>query len=203
VFCARIADHPKPWFRYVPLTSELHLQIDDAGETIVIDDTLTCLAQADPGGPDVPSLFDNSQVGQTAYDAAFDAWAAAQGHIHAAWMYNADPANLTRPVPKVMRDAADVVRTHGAHLADRQDDLIARLEAPYAPRIQRSIRDLLNDDSRTDTDKASQLLLLADHLGLIRQPVPQPLPPIDLEDIRLICWTVILPPVAGGPDDNS
>jgi hypothetical protein len=44
-----------------------------------------------------------------------------------------------------MRDAADLVRAHGAHLGERQDDLIARLEAPYALGIQRAIRDLLND----------------------------------------------------------
>jgi hypothetical protein len=31
VFCARIADHPKPWFRYVPLTSQLRRQSDEAG----------------------------------------------------------------------------------------------------------------------------------------------------------------------------
>ena len=98
-------------------------------------------------------------------------------------MYNADPANLTRPVPRVMRDAAEPVRRHGAHLADRKDDLIARLEAPYAPRIQRDIRDLLNDGALTEDDKASQLLALADRLGLARQPAPQPLPPIEPDDI--------------------
>jgi hypothetical protein len=115
-------------------------------------------------------------------------------------MYNADPANLTRPVPRVMRDAADLVRTYGAHLGERQDDLIARLEAPYALRIQRTIRDLLNDGNRTERDKASELLVFADHLGLVRQPAPQPLPPIDLDDIHLICWTVILPAIADGPE---
>jgi hypothetical protein len=80
-----------------------------------------------------------------------------------------------------MRDAAELVRRHGAHLADRQDGLIARLEAPYAQRIQRDIRNLLNDNALTEQDKASQLLALADRLGLIRQPAPQPLPPIDLD----------------------
>ncbi len=201
VFCARIADYPKPWFRYVPLTPDLHPQSDETGQTIVIDDTLTCLSHADPGGPDTASLFDDGPVSRAAYDAAFDAWAAAKTRIHAAWMYNADPANLTRPVPRVMRDAADLVRAHGAHLGERQDDLIARLEAPYALRIQRTIRDLLNDGNRTERDKASELLVLADHLGLARQPAPQPLPPIDLDDIHLICWTVILPAVADGPED--
>ena len=31
VFCARIADHPKPWFRYVPLSPDLRPQVDEAG----------------------------------------------------------------------------------------------------------------------------------------------------------------------------
>lgn len=97
-------------------------------------------------------------------------------------MYNADPANLTRPVPKVMRDAADLIRAHGAHLGDRQDDLIARLEAPYAARIQHALRDLLSDATLTAHAKASRLLDLADHLGLIHQPAPQPLPAIDPGD---------------------
>jgi superfamily II DNA or RNA helicase len=201
VFCARIADHAKPWFRYIPLTPGLRPQTDETGQIIVIDDTLTCLAHADPGGADTPSLFDGGEASQASYDAAFDAWAAARTHIHTGWMYNADPANLTRPVPKVMRDAADLIRVHGAHLADRQDDLIGRLEAPYAPRIQRAVRDLLNDSTLTEREKASQLLALADHLGLIRQPAPEPLPPIDPDDIHLICWTVILPAGAVVPEN--
>jgi len=193
VFCARIADHPKPWFRYIPLSADLHTQTDESGQAIVIDDMLTCLAHADPGGQDTPSLFDGTATYQALYDAAFDAWAAAKTHIHAAWMYTADPANLTRPVPKVMRDAAELIRAHGAHLADSQDDLIERLEAPYAPRIQRAVRDLLNDNTLTERDTASRLLALADHLGLVRQPAPEPLASIDPEDIHLICWTAIIP----------
>jgi superfamily II DNA or RNA helicase len=193
VFCARIADHPKPWFRYVPLSPELRPQVDESGEPIVIDDTLTCLAQADPGNSDVTSIFEAPLAAQVCYDAAFDAWAIAKVHIHQAWMYNADPANLSRPVPKVMRDAAEIVRRHGAHLGDSQDRLVGRLEAPYAPRIQRAVRDVVNDPALTDRQKADQLLTLADHLGLVQQPAPQPLPQIEPDDIHLICWTVILP----------
>lgn len=193
VFCSRIADHPKPWFRYVPLTGELRPQIDDAGQPVIIDDTLTCLAHAEPSDPGTPSLFSDQALGPTVYDAAFDAWAAAKAHIHAAWMWNADPANLTRPVPRVMRDAANLVRDQGSHLADRQDHLIERLEAPYAPRIQRAIRDALDSDQMNDREKVDCLFTLADTLGLTRQPAPEPLPPIDDDDIHLICWTAILP----------
>ncbi len=201
VFCARIADHAKPWFRYIPLDVDLRPQTDDeTGDVIVVDDTLTCLAHADPGDRDTPSLF--AATGPSvdrAYDAAFDAWAAAKAHIHAAWMFNADPANLTHRTPKVMRDAADHVRAHGQHLADRQDELIDRLEAPYAPRIQRAVRDLLSDVSVTDRVKADRLLTLADNLGLVRQPAPEPLPPIEPDDVHLVCWTAILPPESAPP----
>ena len=130
---------------------------------------------------------------QIYYDAAFDAWAAAKDHIHRAWMFNADPANLSRPVPKVMRDAADLVRAHGAHLGDGQDGLVGRLEAPYAPGSSGPSESVLNDPALTDRQKADQLLTLADHLGLVQQPAPQPLPQIEPDDVHLICWTVILP----------
>jgi superfamily II DNA or RNA helicase len=200
VFCARIADHPKPWFRYVPLSNSMRPLADENGEFIVVDDTLACLNWADPGKTDEASFFEAAFTAQRYYDAAFDAWAVAKDHIHQAWMFNADPANLTRPVPKVMRDAADLVRSYGAHLGDGQDRLIARLEAPYAPRIQRAVREVLTDTELTAQEKADRLLSLADYHGLVAQPAPQPLPQIDTDDVHLICWTVVLP--ASLPEDE-
>lgn len=124
VFCARIADYPKPWFRYVPLTPDLYPQSDETGQTIVIDDTLTCLSHADPGAPTPPACSTTApSTGQPTMP-HLTPGPPAKTRIHAAWMYNADPANLTRPVPRVMRDAADLVRAHGAHLggaAERPD----------------------------------------------------------------------------------
>jgi hypothetical protein len=90
-----------------------------------------------------------------------------------------------------MRDAADLVRTHGIHLADQQDDLIERLEAPYSTRIQRAVREVLTEEGLSDRDKVSRLAGLADHLGLVKQPMPEPLPPISLDDVHLLCWTAI------------
>lgn len=198
VFCARIADHSKPWFRYVPLAGDRQPQADERGEPIVIDDTLACLAQADPGSPGVPSIFEAVSTAQPWYEAAFDAWTVARGHIYQAWMFNADPANLSRPVPKVIREAANVVRRHGNHLGDSQDHLVARLEAPYPIRIQRAVRDVLAGSGLTGRQRTDRLLALADQLGLIEQPAPGPLPAIDPEDIHLICWTIVLPPPFAG-----
>jgi hypothetical protein len=178
----------------VPLTLDIHPQVDEVGHVIVIDDTLACLAQADCGRSDTPSIFSlGDGPRQDLYDAAFDAWTAAREHIRRAWMHNADPANLTVPVPAVMRAAARLVRKHGPHLGARQDELTERLEAPYAARIQRAIRAVLIDETLSTPGKATRLLGLADQLGLTRQPAPEPLQPITTDDIHLICWTAIVP----------
>ena len=193
VFCARVADHPIPWFRYVPVTSNYHLEHDRDGQPIVIEDILTCLSHASPPAPTTPSVFSDGGH-QDIYDGAFDAWEAAKAHILERWMFATDPANIVQPVPRIMREAADLVREKGSFLAERQDDLIERLEAPYAPRVQRAVRDILRRTEDSHRARAEQLLSVADQLGLIRQPTPEPLPPITLEDIHVICWTAITVP---------
>jgi hypothetical protein len=172
--------------------SGYQVERDETGQAIVIDDTLTCLAHANPTDRTTSNAFATDEH-QDLYEAAFDTWAAAKIHIHTGWMFNADPAKLTRPIPRVMRDATDLVRTKGAFLGDRQDDMVERLEAPYAPRIQRAVRDILTEDRINDRTTVTQLLTLADQLGLSKQPAPEPLPPITCDDIHLVCWTAVTP----------
>ncbi|MEV0615647.1 helicase-related protein [Nonomuraea sp. NPDC050404] len=185
IFCARIGDHFRPWFRYVPLTEDLNITQDEQGRTVVVDDTLACLTAADPGDPATPA-----ELSDALYQAAFTAWAHAKQHILEAWTYNTDPAHLQPSIPKVMRDAADLVRQHGLDLGERQDELIDRLLAPYSPRILRAVREGLAHPG-TPRQRVDHVADLADRLGLVRQPAPAPLPPITEDDVRLVCWIAI------------
>jgi hypothetical protein len=196
VFCARIGDHSKPWFRYVPLNDDLSVAMT-AGEDphpFVVEDTLACLTHADPQQDTVVA-----NLPEPLYQAAFDAWAVAQDHIHAAWMIQTDPANLAPQIPKVLRDAAALVREYGGFLGDTQDALAARLNAPYPVRVQREVRHILIGIDVTETGKIDALDGLANRLGLTPPPPPPLLPPIDLSDIHLVCWTAISP----APTDNK
>ncbi|MFC7527581.1 helicase-related protein [Actinoplanes sp. GCM10030250] len=189
VFCARIGDHPKPWYRYVPLNPDLTLQTGGPdGRPVVIDDTLACLAHADPQSDTAEPVLDDRM-----YQAAFDAWTAAQNHVHEQWMHQTDPANLAPQVPKVMRDAAAFVRDHGRFLGDRQDDLVTRLNAPYTIRVQRDIRHALNEPGISDRETVTRIAVLADEHGFAPPPAPPVLPVIDLADIYVVCWTMISP----------
>ncbi len=195
VFCARIGDHAKPWFRYVPLTDDLTVRTLPADETRnlparpeVIDDTLAALAAADPRSETVEALLP-----QATYDSAFDAWAAARDNILSAWTYQTDPANLAPSIPRVMRDAVAHVDEHGGFLGEAQDNLAARLKAPYPNRVQRQIRDILTGRDATDPRKVEALYEIVNRLGLTPPPSVQPLPPISADDIHLVCWTAITP----------
>jgi len=158
----------------------------DDPHPFVVDDTLSCLAQADPQHDTV-----SANLPEPLYQAAFDAWAVAQEHIHAAWMIQTDPANLAPQIPKVLRDATALVRELGGFLGETQDALAARLNAPYSVRVQREVRHILVGIDLTEKAKIEALNVLATQLGLTPPPPPPLLPPIDLGDIHLVCWTAI------------
>ena len=197
VFCARIGDHPKPWFRYVPVNDDLTVRLLPADEVLslperpeVVSDTLASLAAADPR-----SESTGTHLPQEAYDAAFSAWAAARDDILDKWTIQTDPANLAPSIPRVMRDAATHIEQHGGFLGEAQDNLAARLKAPYPNRVQRQIRDILTGRDSTDDGKVEALYDIVNRLGLTPPPPVQPLPPITADDIHLICWTAITPAV--------
>lgn len=188
VFCARIGDHAKPWFRYVPLNGDLTVQTGGEGnEPLVIGDTLSALDHADPEVEETPSELSNEM-----YAAAFDAWAVARDDIYAKWMVQTDPANLRPSVPKTMRDAVTLVTDHGMFLGDQHETLRARLNAPYSTRIQKEIRQVIQSDA-DDRAKVIRLKEVADRYSMTPPPPPPVVPIIEKDDIYLVCWTAITP----------
>jgi hypothetical protein len=64
VFCARVGDHEKPIYRYLPLTGDLTTRTTQTatGEDVpyVVRETLSCLSHADPGADTTPALLTGS-----------------------------------------------------------------------------------------------------------------------------------------------
>lgn len=194
VFCARVGDHDKPFYRYVPLDEDLTMRTvqtaEDGTTPEIVRDTLACLDQADPGDPVTPA----ATVTEHMYRAAFDAWTVARADIHRDWSLQTDPGRLAPPLPKVMRTAVEYVEQHGGFLGERQDDLASRLKAPYTNRVQRAVRGALSHaDHGTPRETVERIATVADDYGLSIPEPPVPLPPANLEDIYLVCWIAIVP----------
>jgi hypothetical protein len=176
VFCARVGDHPEPQFRFVPA---------DAMDQLV-GDTLSSLSYAHATA-DTPRVLSEQMHAR-----AYDAWAVARQDILDRWMAATDPANLQPQVPKAMRDAAGILRSHPPTdlTIEQLDELLDAIEAPYGERILKKVRDAMAA-SDEPLEQATAIVEVVRDLGLEPAESPQPLPIIDESDIHLVCWMAI------------
>ena len=179
VFCAKVGDNPDPQFRYVNMA--------DPGDPKVVADVLACLKHA------YATPQTDRVLSEDTHRMAYDAWAAAKESIYETWMWATDPRNLQPEVPKVMRDAAELVRTNPPPAMDQAavDRLYDTLNAPYAERVRKQVRAALTDPE--PAMKVAALVDIVERLALTPPPEPTPLPLIDDADINLVCWMAIVP----------
>jgi Helicase conserved C-terminal domain/PLD-like domain len=184
VFCARVGDHPRPQYRFVPLTE------DEAGIEAdgIVEDTLTCLGKA------VCAPNSERVLPEAMADLAYDAWETASRHIFERWLEAADPANTQPAIPKPMRDAADLLRSHPPRdlATDRVHRLLDTIEAPYDTRTQRMMRRTLDEHEKTG-ERVRAVIALVEELGLQPPSPVDPLPDIDEQDVNLVTWMALVP----------
>lgn len=178
VFCVRIGNREEPMFRFVSYENE--------DEPEIIADTLSCLAHAQATDA-TERILDES-----VYARAYDAWALAKQDVYERWQFLTHPANIQPVVPRVMRDAIEILReSPPENLTQVElDRLISSLEADYGVRIQRRLRSEI-ESVESQQDKANRIAIVVNELGLEPSPPPKPLQPITEDDVHLICWMAI------------
>lgn len=180
VFCARVGDSEDPQYRYVSMVNP--------AEPEVVADVLSCLRHA------YATSHTERVLDDATHALAYDAWAVAKQSIFDSWLFATDPRNLQPEVPKVMRDAAELVRTYPPAELDQGeiDRLYDTLYSPYAERVRRQIREAIKG-SETAAGQVAGILAVVRRLSLTPAPPPKPLPLIEEDDINLVCWMAIVP----------
>jgi hypothetical protein len=188
VFCVKIGEHAKPWFRFVLADPAVWTpKVGAEGRVVMTDDTLTALVAADPGGEATEQhLPDAARLG------VFEAWAHAQRDIYESWTWMTDPKNLRPEVPLALREAAELVYEHGSHLGEAQNDLLQRLNAKWDKRIVDEVRLIVRSDD-LPRKRLERLAAFVREAGLRIPEKVKPLPPIELADIRVVCWMAVVP----------
>ncbi|WP_419918921.1 helicase-related protein [Candidatus Poriferisocius sp.] len=180
VFCARVGDHPKPQFRFVPTGT--HADQD------ILSETLACLdAARPPEGFDTARRFDDATLA-----GAFAAWDEARADIVARWNHLADKANLEPTVAPRLHRVAEVLRQHPPP-GINQEDIDRAIDTIRAPYPERTIRTLHAAITTIDDPKqqAQNILSVIKTLGLQPYEAPQPLPEIAPEDVNLVAWMAL------------
>ena len=186
-FCARVGDHPQVQFRYVAVA--------DDGSRSVVSETLACLALAQPpSGADTERVLDEELL-----RGAFDAWTLAKDDIYQRWEEASDPRALAPEVPRVMREAVGIIRSHKPpELTQEQaDTLVDTLEQAFPERIQRLFRRVLRTNAGEPVEQARAVAATVAELGLQPAVPPVPLPAITEDDIHLVCWLAVVPEAVG------
>ena len=192
VFCIRVGegDFAPPRFRFVPTGDDWRPVAGSDGRPLVNDDTLAALVAADPGDDRT-----ERELPEEAYDRAFDAWEAAREHVYKEWMFLTDPKNLKPDIPKALREASELVYEHGEALTpEERDDLLDRLNTRPGPRMEKAVRELVRSEEDGPARKVLLLRELVREAGLQPARIPDPLPPIDRDDIHLVVWTAVQKP---------
>lgn len=186
VFCVRVGSSPKPWFRYVATDEHWAVRygVDDA--PIVSTDTLLSLRVADPRNADCERWLP-----EDVYDKAFDAWAVAREDVYEAWSQLTDPNAFQPDLPLSFRDAYSLVLSKGSHLGrDSQIALANRLRSVPSAKVSRQVRVALNQ-GRTDEERIELIATVLDEAGIVAPPARDPLPEIQLHEVRLIAWMAV------------
>jgi len=190
-FCSVIGENShfqRTYLRFVKATPEWIPQYDSEP---IIDELGTCLRMIECE-ENTPTWCPD-QI----HENVFDFWEIAQKHILDDWTKQTDPANLQPKLDKVNREVASFIRQYPPKLTSEQ--IIKALdivESPWPRREQNELRHIYksNDEKNLTEnlhDLSSKLVQYILHTGLEASQPPDPLPPIEIDDIKLLCWMAI------------
>ena len=176
VFCAVVAD--RVYLRFVP---------SDAEQPIVTE-VGTCLRFLECTEETPRVLSEEMALG------AYAAWQAARENILDAWTFETDPANLQPKVRRLGREVAEFLRANPPSDVEsaRLHRALDAVEAPWSMREEKQLRAAWEREFLSRTEKAQHLIAEVERIGVEPHHAPEPLPPIEGDDIHLVCWLAIV-----------
>ncbi len=121
---------------------------------------------------------------------AYDFWEVAQHDIWTGWMRETDPANLQPPVHPLNHRVAEFIRSHPPLNVseDRVNRALDILESPWPRRDEIMLRNWFGSRESQGSGLAGFLIDQILETGLEATMPPPPLPPIEQEEVELLCW---------------
>jgi hypothetical protein len=183
-FCAQVDD--RTYMRFIKV-DESWIALD--GEGVVLSEAGTCLRliECEPSTPRAVPVFLEDRV--------YDIWEIARRSIWQSWMLQTDPVNLQPKVRPLNQRVAEFIRANPSVDCDaaRVSQALDVLESPWPRREETLLRGWYASETFAGAEKAKELVdkILTTGIEPYRQaPL---LPPIELDDVQLICWMAVTP----------
>ncbi len=184
LFCAVVGTESKlerTYLRFVPADSDWK---PVSGTSAIEAELGTCLRLLECG-PNMPTWYPE-QLRQGVYDF----WALAQEHVWNDWMRETDPANVQPPVRPLNHRVARFIRENRPFGSsdERMNRALDILESPWPRREESMLREWFESGDPKPVARASSLIDRILETGLEPTEPPPVLPPIDREEVELVCW---------------
>ena len=123
-------------------------------------------------------------------ESVYDFWVVAQYDIWSSWMRETDPANLQPSVRPLNHRVAEHIRTYQPLNVpeDRVNRALDVLESPWPRREEIMLRGWFESGEHEGATLSRFLIDQIIETGLEPTAPPPPLPPIEQEEIELLCW---------------
>ena len=178
-FCAVVGT--RTYLRFVSATEVWDVSM---AKDAILREVGTCLRLIECE-PETQTWYPN-----TLQDRVFDFWETAQQDIWSEWMQETDPVNLQPRVRPLNLRVADFIRDNvplDMHEVDVNRALDI-LESPWPRREEIMLRAWFETEEHEGPELSKFLVKQILDTGLEPVEPPEPLPPIELEDIELLCW---------------
>ena len=130
------------------------------------------------------------KLDENTYNAAYTAWAIARDDAFAEWQKSTDPNYLKGKVPKAFIDASKFVQDNQKLLRVDVHSVIRKLNSVPTHKankaMRRALRDAIDDQSRIES-----IVRVLDKFGIQEAKKVEPLPVIEIGDIRLVAWMAV------------
>lgn len=158
-------------------------------DTPMISEFGTCLRLIECESDEVRAVPDELS------EVVYDFWEAAQRSIWEAWMLETDPVNLQPKVRPLNQRVAEFIRANPPidQEADKTSRALDILESPWPRRDENLLRMWFDTEESAGAEKCGYLIekILSTGIELyIQAPL---LPPIQMDDIKLVCWMAVTP----------
>lgn len=178
-FCTRVGE--EVFMRFVPY----EMEEDDE----IVTDTLTCLKRIEC------SRETERELPEGMRDRVYDAWETARADVFGQRQEQTDPLNVQPDIRRLFREVGQHLRDHWPDdlTQEKRQETVEAVEAPWGRRYERELREVFEDESLDPVPKSRELIDLVDQLGLQPFEAPDPLSPIEEDEVKLVCWMAIAP----------
>tara|TARA_B100001121_G_scaffold24404_1_gene18924 strand:- start:413 stop:3748 length:3336 start_codon:yes stop_codon:yes gene_type:complete len=161
-------------------------ELSDISIPYIEDELGSCLRLIECDKDEPPILKEET------IDHAYDLWEIAQDHIFDKWMIETDPANLQPKIRPLNRKVADFIRNNSPQNMENEkvEKALDIIESPWPRRDENLLRKWFSEEEG-DKEKSISLIDKVLKSGLEPFIAPEPLHPIEKDDIKLLVWLAV------------